>query len=158
MYYKACTKDLTGYGGFQFETGKVYETDNPDDWRWFHYTKALKDTLRFYHEPDTRFLEVKPLGHRRHFVTGDSNYWTTDKLQIVRELGREEVYALLLEEGCSFYDLCQLDPPYEIMKKILPKRLSDGLKQRIATRPDLTLEQKKDLLPVSWHKHLHEKV
>ena len=154
MYFKACTKNLTGYGGFQFEPGRVYETDDPDDWRWFHYTKSLKQTLRYYHEADTRFLEVKPLGHSWHFVSGGSNYWTTDKLEIVREIDRDEVYALLLKEGCSFYDLCQLDPPYEIMKKILPKRLSDGLKHRIAKQTNLTLEQKKDLLPASWHKHL----
>lgn len=154
MYFKACKKDLTGYGGFQFKPDRVYETDDPDDWRWFHYTKSLKQTLRYYHEPDTRFLEVKPLGHRRHFVTGDSNYWTTDRLEIVREISREEVFTLLLEENCSFYDLCQLDPPYDIMKKVLPKRLSDGTKQWISMRNDLTVEQKKDLLPASWHKHL----
>ena len=156
MYFKACTKDLTGYGGFQFEPGRVYETNDSDNWRWFHYTKTLKNALLYYHEPDTRFLEVSPLGHRRHFVTGDSNYWTTDRLQIVREIDREEVYSQLLAENCSFYDLCQLDPPYAIMKIVLPKRLSDSMKQRIATRPDLTVEQKKDLLPACWHKHLHE--
>ena len=154
MFFKACTKDLTGYGGFQYELGKVYETDDIDKWCWFHYTKALKHSLQFYHEPDTRFLEVRPLGNRRHFFTDYSNYWTTDRLEIVRELGREEVYALLLAEGCHYYYFYQLNPPYEIMKQIRPKRLSEGLKRQIAMRNDLTIEQKKDLLPVSWHKNL----
>ena len=154
MYFKACTKDLTGYGGFQFEVGRIYETDDTDDWHWFHYTKSLKHTLRYYHESDTRFLEVRPLGNRQHFVTGDNKYWTTIRLQIIRELSRDEAYAILLDEGCPFYDLIQLDPPYELLKKVLPKRLSDGMKQRIARRPDLTVEQKKELLPVSWHKYL----
>lgn len=155
MYFKACTKDLTGYGGFQFEIGKTYSTDDLDDWRWFHYTKYLAQTLRYYHEPDTRFLEVTPLGNRQHFVTGDTNYWTTNLLQIVRELTREEVYERLLAEKCSFYDLCHLHPPYEVLKKALPRRLSFTVKQMIAAQPNLTLEQKKDLLPASWHKHLH---
>ena len=156
MYYKACTKDLTGYGGFQFEPDRVYETDDSDDWRWFHYTKSLKHTLRYYHDPDTRFLEVRPLGNRQHFVTADSNYWTTNRLEIIREIDREEAYELLLAECCRFYEICQLDPPYEIMKKIVPKHLSDGQKHYIAMRPDLTIQQKKDLLPAYWHKHLHE--
>ncbi len=156
MYFKACTKDLTGYGGFRYEPGKVCETDDPDDWRWFHYTKLLKHTLRFYHDPDSRFLEVRPLGNRRHFVTGDSNYWTTDRLEIVREIGRTEAFELLLTEGCSFYELCQIDPPYEIMKKAALKNLSDGEKWYITDRPDLTVQQKKDLLPAYWHKYLHK--
>lgn len=153
MYFKACTKDLTGYGGFQFEIGKVYGIKHSDNWHWFHYTKKLKYTLPYYHAPDTRFLEVKPIGAKYHFATSGINYWTTNKLKIVREIDRAEVYERLLAESCSFYDLLQLEPPYEVLKRAAPKRLRDWAKAIICMRSDLTPEQKKCLLSV---KHLHK--
>ena len=103
------------------------------------------------HTPDTRFLEVKPIGFKYHFATGDINYWTTNKLEIVREIDRAEVYERLLNEGSSFYDLLPLEPPFEVLKRAAPKRLRGWAKENICMRSDLTPEQKKSLLSV---KHL----
>ena len=47
--YKGVTKDLRGYGDFQYEVGKTYETENPDLCNnGFHGCEAPMDVLRHY--------------------------------------------------------------------------------------------------------------
>ena len=47
--YKGVTKDLRGYGDFQYEVGKTYETENPDLCsNAFHGCEAPLDVLRHY--------------------------------------------------------------------------------------------------------------
>ncbi len=154
MFIKAFTADLTGYGGYQFEIGKTYETDTDDDWRWFHYTASAAQALRQYNSPDTRFCEVEPIASSKRFRALDTDYYTTAKLRIVREISCDDMLQLLMAERCPFYLLKRLDPPFDVLAACVPTRKSFSACADILHKSYLTIEQRKFLLPKKYHKYL----
>ncbi len=102
MFIKAFNADLTGHGGFQYDVGKTCETDTDDSWRWFHYAASATQALRQYNAPDTRFCEVEPLAASKGFRALDTDYYTTAKLRIVREINRDDMLQMLMAEQCPF--------------------------------------------------------
>ena len=120
MFIKAFNKDLKGYGGFQFAVGETYTTEQEHPWDWFHYGDKASTTLCFYHKPDSRFCEVQPLGKIYKMRQRDCIRITahsSNSLKIVRELSRDEVYAMLLQENCPWWLTNCLMPPFEVMAK-----------------------------------------
>lgn len=154
MFIKAFTADLTGYGGYQFEIGKTYETDTDDDWRWFHYTASAAQALRQYNSPDTRFCEVESMAPSKRFRAHYTDYYTTAKLRIVREISRDDVLQMLMAERCPFYLLTRLDPPYDVLASCVPARKSFTACADILNKSYLTIKQQKSLLPKKYHKYL----
>lgn len=149
-YYKAMNSDLTGRFGTQYEVGKTFYTGDDDDWTWFHYTDNITDTLHFYHTSDVRFCEVKPLGKIVNFGRIHPYYWTTNRIEIVREIPRDEIYEMLLEEKCNTYFLLRLYPPFEILSRC--KTHNRGWSQSVLTQhPGLTIAEKEQLLPKKYH-------
>ena len=59
--YKGVSKDLKGYGGFQYEVGKTYEQENPSLCNsGFHACEAPMDVLRHYGLKDgNRYFEAE---------------------------------------------------------------------------------------------------
>ena len=163
MYYKAFDKDLRGYNGFQFEVGKTYVHENDDSWHWFHYSHFLRVGLYYYTHPDSRFCIVEPQGMRQRFCSNvgiRGNYWTTQKIRIVRELSREEVYEILFKEHTPFWLMNILKPPFEVLQQYGKRIRGKDVAEIIETRYDFTLEQKKALIPKKYHRRaeIHEKV
>lgn len=117
MYIKAFTRNLTGHSGYPYAVGLTYTAGTTDAWHWLHYAKKAREAVKHYAAPDTRFCEVKPLGETRHWKAEDLDYWATNKLQIIRELDRSEVYELLLSEGCHISYLIKLHAPFGILKR-----------------------------------------
>lgn len=154
MFIKAFNADLTGYGGFQFEVGQTYETDTDDNWRWFHYTASAAQALRQYNSPDTRFCEVESMAPSKRFRAHNTDYYTTAKLRIVREISRDDVLQMLMAERCPFYLLTRLDPPYDMLASCVPARKSFTACADILNKSYLTIEQRKSLLPKKYHKYL----
>jgi len=154
MFIKAFNADLTGYGGFQFEVGQTYETDTDDNWRWFHYTASAAQALRQYNSPDTRFCEVESMAPSKRFRAHNTDYYTTAKLRIVREISRDDVLQMLMAERCPFYLLTRLDPPYDVLASCVPARKSFTACADILNKSYLTIEQRKSLLPKKYHKYL----
>ena len=154
MFIKAFKAGLTGYSGFQYDIGKTYETDTDDSWRWFHYAASATQALRQYNAPDTRFCEVKPLAAFKRFKALDTDYYTTAKLSIVREVGRDEVLQMLMAERCPFYLLTRLDPPFDVLEACVPMRKNFSDCADILRKTYLTIEQRKSLLPKTYHKYL----
>ena len=93
--------------GFQFEEGKIYETDHDicPKKAGFHFAKRLEDTLRFgnaLHE-DVIICEVTSLGDVIEYEDEYNDYfelYVTSKLRIDRILNRKEIieYADSLNE------------------------------------------------------------
>lgn len=154
MFIKAFNADLTGHGGFQFEVGQTYETDTDDNWRWFHYTASAAQALRQYNSPDTRFCEVEPMAPSKRFRAHNTDYYTTAKLRIVREISRDDVLQMLMAERCPFYLLTRLDTPYDVLASCAPARKSFTACADILNKSYLTIEQRKSLLPKKYHKYL----
>ena len=155
MFIKAFNKDLKGYGGFQFAVGETYTTEQEHPWDWFHYGDKASTTLCFYHKPDSRFCEVQPLGKIYKMRQRDCIRITahsSNSLKIVRELSRDEVYAMLLQENCPWWLTNCLMPPFEVMAQY-GNRLRGKwmIREIIKDRDDFTLEQKYALLPKKYH-------
>lgn len=154
QYVKAFNTDMTGYGGYAFEVGKTYETETDDTWRWFHYADRLSTALSFYNTPNVRFCVVEPLGDHLNFRCAlNGRYHTTNKIRIVREIEREEMFRMLLDEDCPFWLIKRLNPPYEVFLRYNKHIRGDNCYE-VLKRQDLTADQKKSLLPKSRHKYI----
>ena len=154
-YYKAFDKDLRGFNGFQFEVGKTYTHENDDSWRWFHYSHVLRVTFWYYSNPDSRFCVVESQGRRQRFCSNvgiRGNYWTTQKIRIVRELSRDEVYEILFKEHTPFWLMNMLKPPFEVLQQYGKRIRGNDVNEIIQTRDDFTLKQKKALIPKKYHR------
>ncbi len=156
-YYKGFNNQMQGRNEFQFCTGMVYEKTDDDSWTWFHYTDKVSSTLRYFDE-NIRICEVLPLGEvyafKDYFMGNNSSYYTTNKIEILRELSRKEIYDTLEHEKFSFYLLIsKLKPEFEILYKYKNKIRGDYCRE-IIIRDDLDVSQKKILLPKNWHKFI----
>lgn len=142
---------MKGRNEFQFEVGGTYSTDTTDTWLWFHYAAYVSATLNYFGS-DVRICVVEPLGDTHFFSTAmdgyNKGYYTTNKLTVVRELTRDEIFQLLDAERCPFYMVLKLNPPYSYLfqhkNKIRGERCHS-----IIRRSDLTYEERKSLLPKS---------
>ena len=87
--YKGFNKGMT-CRGFQYEVGQTYETKGESELckSGFHFCPKMADVFDYYDRNDCRFTEVEALGQ----VIKGNNKCVTDRLRIVRELTREEVF------------------------------------------------------------------
>ena len=156
MYYKGFDSDLCGYDKFQFRVGRIYINDINDNWSWFHYTDLASATI-IYFDKGMRICEVEPLGEVKRFrdpLDGvGKGYFTTSKIHIVRELSREEIFETLIAEKCPFFLITKLDPPYEVLMNYKSEIRGEKCRS-ILHLGYLSDEQKRILLPKSWHKYI----
>ena len=155
-FYKSFDKDLRGRNGFQYEVGKTFEPDTKDQWYWLHFGEYVSSTL-IHNNQDIRICEVKPLGQVNFYRTFADGYnkgeYNTDKLLIVRELSRDEIFEKLIEEKCNPGLFFKLKPPFEVLLRV-KDRLNKWDKLGIIQRQDLTVKQKKQLLPKFYHRQI----
>jgi hypothetical protein len=156
MYYKGFDANLCGYHDYPFEVGRTYSTDIDDTWSWYHYTRYISATINYF-EGDMRICEVEPLGETRRFRDAldgfGKGYFTTNKLRIVRELSRDEVFDILLAEKCPLFLIKKLNPPFEVLMQYKNQIRGDRC-HWILSMAHLTDEQKRDLLPKVWHRYI----
>ena len=156
MYFKGFDANLCGYNNYPFEVSAVYETEDWDTWSWFHYTKYVSATLNYF-ESDMRVCEVEPLGKTKFFRDAldgyRKGYYTTNRLHIVRELSREEIFDRLMQEKCPVYLLLKLNPPYEVLLQI-KSHIRGSYCHKVLHRKDLSDDEKRQLLPACWHKYI----
>jgi hypothetical protein len=78
--------------------------------------------------------------------------FATDAIRIVRELSRDEVCRLLLEENCPWWLINRLRPPFEVMLQYGNcLRGTFAIREILTTRHDFTIEQHLALLPKKHH-------
>lgn len=156
VYYKGFDADLCGFDKFPFRIGGIYTDDTDFNWSWFHYTKYASATI-IYFAKGMRICEVEPLGETMQFRDSldgiGKGYFTTNKIRIVRELAREEIFETLLAEKCPFLLLCKLDPPFEVLLNY-KSGIRGNRCHSILQMDYLSDEQKRTLLPKRWHKHI----
>ena len=91
--YKAFNKDLT-CRGFQYEIGKEFEYKGKIELceSGFHFCKKIVDIQNYYNLKDknTRLCEIEATGE----VIEANNKCVTDKIKIIREISKEEMYIL----------------------------------------------------------------
>ncbi len=168
FFYKAVDKDLCGWGGFQYEVGKMHvppEDVREDPWHWLHYSDRIS-TITRYGGDCPRILEVMPRGN----ITGwyvpsglvalppgcsAGRYYNTDRLEILRELPRNEILEVLDKENCPPWHALMFDPPFAMLSKW--RNMRKGIQEfrsHVLGRSDLTVEEKMFLLP----KHMHGRI
>jgi len=155
-FYKGFNGDMKGRNDYQFEVGGTYSTDTNDNWVWFHYAAYASATLNYF-QADIRICIVEPLGDTRFFSSAmdgyNKGYYTTNKLAIIRELTREEIFQLLDAEKCPFYMVLRLNPPYSYLVQHKSQIRGERC-HSIIRRSDLTYDERKSLLPKSWVRYL----
>ena len=91
--YKGFNKDMT-CRGFQYEIGKEYEHKGSIELcdRGFHFCKKIADVQNFYNITGENCIlcEIEATGQ---VIEGD-NKCVTDKIKIIREISKEEMYIL----------------------------------------------------------------
>lgn len=107
--------------GFQFEEGKIYETDQDiyPKKAGFHFAKRLEDTLRYGNarEEDVIICKVTALGKIIEYEDDYYGYYdlyVTDKIKIDKILTREDIISYALEL-----------PEYRLERFIQTMKLSD---------------------------------
>lgn len=158
-YYKGFNNKLRGYNEFQFKIGEIYENLDDDSWKWFHYTKKISSTLNYFDE-NIRICEIQPIGEIRKFNTTNlvykDIYYTTNKIKILRELDKNEIYEILENEKFPFYLLVsKLKPDFNILFKY-KKKIRGRYCESVIERRDLSISEKKILLPKIWHKYINK--
>lgn len=155
-YYKGFNSDLRGRNDFAFQVGNTYSTDTDDTWSWFHYAAYASATLNYF-GPDIRICIVEPLGDTRFFrgsLDGyNKGYYTTNRLRVIRELSRPEIFQILDDERCPFHMILKLLPPYPFLCDH-KRQIRGDLCSSIIRRSDLSYEERKSLLPKSRIKYL----
>ena len=91
--YKAFNKDLT-CRNFQYEIGKEFEHKGKIELckSGFHFCKKIIDIQNYYNlkNEDTRLCEIEATGQ---VIEGDDKC-VTDKIKIIREISKEQMYKL----------------------------------------------------------------
>ena len=132
--YKGFNKGMT-CRGFQYEVGQTYETKGKIELckSGFHFCPKMADVFDYYGSNDCRYAEVEALGQ----VIKGNDKCVTDRLRIVRELTKAEVFdAMYAQSGLELKDL-----PFPALElKDLPFSADEVIK----TREDGTLDK---LLP-----------
>lgn len=157
VFYKSFNRNLEGYNNYQFEVGEVYELNSEDDWTWFHYAEYVSATLIYYcKDKNFRVCEVEPLGNVKFFKSKIPNecYYTTNKIKIGRELSKEEIFSIAVEEGCKFSTILNVFNPSKEYLLLNKSKIRGELCRNIILRDDLSLEDKKELLPMTQQKLL----
>ena len=156
MFYKGFDANLCGYGGYPFEVGRTYAMDIDDTWSWYHYTKYASATINYF-DARMRICEVEPLGDTKRFHEAldgyGKGYFTTNKLRIVRELSRAEIFDTLRMEKCSLFLLLRLNPPFEVLMGYKTAIRGDYCRS-VLQMDYLTDDEKKELLPRIWHRYI----
>ena len=158
-FFKSMNENLCGRNNFQYHVGGVFEpTDNmEDDWKWLYFTENVTATLCHATCNKPRICEVKPLGLTLDEKVKWSGFGTgknfrTNKLLIVRELPEEEILSRLIEEKSPVEFLLMYNPPYEKLLELKAphKKYAFYFNIHVLRRTDLTIEQKRTLIPKSW--------
>jgi hypothetical protein len=86
--YKGFDKDLK-CRGFQYEIGKIYEMPEMPSIceQGFHFCEKITNVHGYYNLGDSRICEIEALGE----IAEDGNKSATNRIQIIRELSREEI-------------------------------------------------------------------
>ena len=91
--YKGFNKDMT-CRGFQYEVGKEYEHKGSIKLcdRGFHFCKKIGDVQNFYDITGENYIlcEIEATGR---VIEGDDKC-VTDKIKIIREISKDEMYIL----------------------------------------------------------------
>jgi len=161
IYYKSFNDLLQGRNNYQFEINKIYQIDHSDTWEWFHFAEYISSTLIHNGKNNEyRICVVEPLGKINKFPArydgyNKGNYFTTNRIKICRELSKEEIFEILIEEKCSFHMLLEYTiPSFEYLFNNKKKIRGDHYCRIIANRKDFTNEEKYKLLPKSQYKRL----
>ncbi len=100
LAYKAFNKDLTGQGGFQFEVGQTYETEEANRAKnGFHCAENPLDCFHYY-SLDDRFCEVEVDGD-----IDDGDYASVvagTKITITKEITLKEMVEGFIEYMMNF--------------------------------------------------------
>lgn len=156
MYYKGFNANLCGWEDYQFEVGQTYTMDIDDTWSWYHYTKYVSATLNYF-DKGIRVCEVEPLGETRRFHAAadgfGKGYFTTNKIRILRELTRAEIFDALMAERCSLFLVLKLEPPFEVLQEY-KSSIRGNYCHSILGSDYLTDDEKRALLPKSWHRYI----
>ena len=121
--YKGFESDMT-CRGFQYEVGQTYEHDGDISLceSGFHFCRKMADVLNYYNGSDCRYAVVEALGK----VINGGNKSVTDRIRIVRELTKAEVFdAMYAQNGLELKDLSF--PADEIIKARESGKLDDLL-------------------------------
>ena len=100
--YKGFEADMT-CRDFQYEVGQTYEMDGEIEpcRRGFHFCPRMADVFNYYDREGCRYAEVEAFGK----IIEDGDKCVTDKICIVRELTRSEVFEIMYaQEGLDFKD------------------------------------------------------
>lgn len=148
-YYKGFNGDLRGRNDYTFQVGNVYSTEIDDTWSWFHYAAYASATLNYF-DSDIRICIVEPVGEKCFFRSSldgyNKGYYTTNKIRIVRELSRSEIFQILVAEKCPFRMILKLRPPYPFLFNH-KNQIRGSCCRNIIERNDLSYEERKSLLP-----------
>ena len=110
--YKAFNKDLK-CRGFQYEIGKEFEHKRKIELceEGFHFCKKIVDIQGYYNlkNEETRLCEVEATGK---VIEGDDKC-VTDKIKIIKEISKEEMY-ILGNEGKGNSELVRKSSDYII--------------------------------------------
>ena len=121
--YKGFEPNMTCQG-FQYGVGQTYEHDGNIGLceSGFHFCRKMADVLNYYNGSDCRYAVVEALGK----VINGGNKSVTDRIRIVRELTKAEVFdAMYAQNGLELKDLSF--PADEIIKARKSGKLDDLL-------------------------------
>ena len=123
--YKGVSKDMTGYGGFQYELGKQYDIPDGEEIRkcvnGFHFCQDLRDVFRYVEiKNNNRFFRVRALvraedlvsdleltsAKDRYFVNpalfGDADKMVAKSIILTEELDSDTIFESIKNTSISF--------------------------------------------------------
>ena len=89
-YFKGLDASLQGLNDYQYEVGKTYTTDDPDDWHWLFFTEHIETAVRY----GSTVVEVEPIS--KILTNFGKNDLRARSIRIVRIVPLEEVLARLM--------------------------------------------------------------
>ena len=106
--YKCFNKDFTNRYGRKFSIGQIYVAPGiiifGNNGNGFHLCKNIEDTFRYYDTSNIIVCEVIGSGEYVEYSDEYNEYYdmySVEKLQIIRELSREEI----IEEGLNLNEI-----------------------------------------------------
>ena len=154
-FFKVMDSHLCGKNGYQYTVGGIFEPSaSPNDgpWRWLYFSDSLSSSVVFSNDPHPRVCLVRPLGEtwkeRSHmYWYNRSCHYSTDRLEIVRELSHEEIIGVLREENCPMWLALRFDPSFDMLcgwKDAKENRVM--YREHVMGRKDLSESEKEELL------------